>query len=115
MTDGPNVPLQAGQQPTDDFGAVCGLLSDVHRRRLLYYFVEQPRGVTTVGELVEHLRSEADVNRDRLKTQLVHNHLPRLATHDVVEYDRRSETVRYRGREAVEAVATVAARVERTR
>jgi hypothetical protein len=43
-------------------------------------------------------------DREQLAVQLQHTHLPKLADHGVVEYERRSGAVRYRPSEPVERV-----------
>lgn len=87
------------------------LLANVHRRRVLEYLRRGRRQVASVDELVEHLRthqewgSSADIRgRDRLRTVLVHLYLPQLDEQGVVDWDRRTDEVRYRETMVVEQV-----------
>ena len=78
------------------------LLSDSRRRYLLYALSESGRH--TVDELARRLLERertgltnagagSESKRERIVTELVHNHLPRLADHDVVDYCADRETV----------------------
>lgn len=80
--------------------AICSLLENSRRRTLLSVVLETD--AETDEELArrvaarERNRPLADVSddvRDRVYVALVHNHLPRLADHDVIEYDRAAGTV----------------------
>lgn len=73
------------------------LLSNRRRRYLLYHFLENDYGnVTEVALQIaawEEDTSIADVSDElyqRIEISLAHNHLPRLADHDLIEYDARS-------------------------
>ncbi|WP_247729746.1 DUF7344 domain-containing protein [Halovivax limisalsi] len=90
--------------PIDPTGAF-GLLSDLDRRRVLSWFEIQPvwsiHGLAT-KLAIESVRSAQEStppqtpSGERIRTkrlELVHNHLPRLADHDIVEWDRRSGDV----------------------
>jgi DNA-binding transcriptional ArsR family regulator len=85
-------------------------LAAMRRREVVYELGQRPEGVATVDELVDRLLAreedtlaEPPVNhRERVTAALLHNHLPRLDELGVVEFDRRSGTVRFRGDAAVE-------------
>ena len=71
---------------------VFALLADTDRQSVLMDLLETD-GRSTVGALADQLaarrRNQADeLERDRAELRLVHNHLPRLADHGVIEYDR---------------------------
>lgn len=73
------------------------ILSNPRRRFLLYRFLENDRANLTEIALQiaawEKGTSIEDVSENlhqRIEIVLVHNHLPRLADHGVIEYDRRS-------------------------
>lgn len=90
--------------PIDPAGAY-GLLSNPDRRRLLTWFELRP--VWSTHALATKLAIESAGSTDgaapstppsgeRIQTkrlELVHNHLPRLVEHDIVEWDRRSGDV----------------------
>jgi hypothetical protein len=68
-------------------------------------------GTVTFDDLVDQLLRDGTVtgddqlrDREQLAVQLQHTHLPKLADHGVVEYERRSGAVRYRPSEPVERV-----------
>lgn len=72
------------------------------RGRALSYLREKEGETASFVELVVHLAGEESSRGDasaveRIAVALYHVHLPRLEEAGVVEYDRRSRTVRYRG------------------
>jgi len=69
-------------------------LSHQHRRHTLRFLAEQPTHTTTVDELVDHLAGPSE--RGSLSVEMVHLHLPKLETAELIEWDRRSGTIRYR-------------------
>lgn len=78
------------------------LLADADRRHVLRELFEID-GHTTAEELSQEVaarrKGTTATNADsgdvaRARISLVHNHLPRLADHGVIEYDRRSGAVR---------------------
>lgn len=79
---------------------VYDLLSDRRRRHLLYLLLDADR--LPVDEIALRLAAWEgetpmtavdDDRRRQIATALRHNHLPRLADHDVIEYDPDRETV----------------------
>ncbi|ELY41120.1 DUF7344 domain-containing protein [Natronorubrum tibetense] len=79
---------------------LLNLLATHRRRHALYYLRELE--VTTVDELARLVTDEPDPTTDiderieETRLALMHVDLPRLTARDIVEYDRRSGTVRYR-------------------
>lgn len=80
-----------------DTTTACSLLSDPIRRHVLALFRE--RRVWRVGDLAAAIvaqkqgRPPADVSTEdveRTQIELVHNHVPRLADHGILEWDSRS-------------------------
>ena len=75
------------------------LLGDRHRRYLLYQL--QNTGQGTVESLASRIATvdpetadgDLETARQQIYVSLVHNHLPRLADHGVLEYDLRSGDV----------------------
>lgn len=90
-------PDAGGRETSTDPDRVFELLSDGRRRHVLYYLAREQTGGATVTELREVISSRLEGDRDDLAVELHHTHLPKLAAAGVVEYDGRSETVRYRG------------------
>ena len=83
----------------NDLDSLFELLANRHRRRLLAYLVETDDGVATFSELIDHVAGvdSEDADEREVAISIHHTHLPKLADEGVVEYDDRSETVRYRG------------------
>jgi len=98
------VPQSAGEQPitTAELDSLFEILASGQRRRLLAHLIDTDDGVATLPELAA-LIADGDDDRERATIRLHHTHLPKLEDEGVVEYDARSETVRYRGSEAVTA------------
>ncbi|NEU57626.1 hypothetical protein [Halorussus sp. MSC15.2] len=87
-----------------DIDGLFEVLADRHRRRVLEYLGGTDDGVAAFSELVEHVaESDGDSTDDhgRVEVDLHHNHLPKLDDENLVEYDSRSKTVRYRAGPAV--------------
>ena len=84
-----------------DLDALFEVLADGHRRRLLGYFEDTDDDVAAFSDLVEHVADESvgvsNDDHERVAVNLHHSHLPKLEDANLVEYDPRSETVRYRG------------------
>lgn len=80
--------------------AVFEILSARRRRYVLYSLHEAPEGVASIEDVAERVslleRSDGDESRfAEVRTSLCHVHLPKLEDAGFVEYDSRSETVRY--------------------
>ena len=94
---------------------VVGLLRHEHRRAISTYFDQKTTDRAGFDDLVEYLVS-SDSKRgvtsaehsEQIMIGLLHNHLPRLANAGVLEYDQRSETVRYWGDSRLEALLKAA-------
>lgn len=92
---------------TSEVDLLFEVLADRRRRLVLGYLESTDDGVAEYDELVDHVLAGTSTDaaepdaRKRIAADLHHRHLPKLADSDLIEYDRRSETVRYRGAEAV--------------
>ena len=75
------------------------VLSNPYRRYVLSYLQGVDDHVVELSELVEWvLTQEADgrtEQRDSVSIALHHVHLPKLAEYGLIEYDARSNTIRY--------------------
>ncbi|MFC7081107.1 DUF7344 domain-containing protein [Halorussus caseinilyticus] len=84
-----------------DLDQLFEVLADGYRRRVLAYLDDTDDGIAAFSELVEHVADDSDGestdDHERIAVNLHHNHLPKLEDANVVEYDPRSEVVRYRG------------------
>lgn len=102
-----------GRRPADaKLDELFEVLADGHRRRLLEYLEDAEDDVAALPELVDHVADESADDRERVAVTLHHSHLPKLAEADIVEYDARSETVRYRGGQFVGEWVEIARRYE---
>lgn len=74
-----------------DTSKVFSLLADLERQYVLLELFEGPE-TTTVEKLSHQVAARADaesyIDAESIKIRLVHNHLPRLSNHGVIEYDR---------------------------
>jgi hypothetical protein len=100
--------------PALSLGTAFKLLAVPVRRQVCYYLRESKQHVASLDELVEHVNSETEApdSREQIRVGLVHTHLPKLANHGVIEYDSRSEMVRYRDGSYLESVVEFAAEQE---
>jgi DNA-binding transcriptional ArsR family regulator len=99
-------PSGSGNRPTleVDLNALFEALADVQRRQVLAYLDAMDDDVAAYSDLIEHVADDSageSTDHERVAVRLHHHHLPKLADVGVVEYDARSETVRYRGGPAV--------------
>ncbi|SIR67065.1 hypothetical protein SAMN05421809_1880 [Natronorubrum daqingense] len=95
--------VDGGTETYRRLGLLLDVLSNCHRRFALYYLLEHE--VATVEELTQYLLREYQERPslehgggdfDAVHTALVHGTLPKLAGAGIVEYDTRSQMVRYR-------------------
>lgn len=113
---------EAGPLCALDGGAndLFGVLANERRRYVLSYLHDADDDVAELAELVDEVRTReaereggpnGDGGRethrsDAVKIELHHTHLPKLAASGVLDYDARTETVRYRGRPEHERLAS---------
>jgi len=101
---------EGSDEPRPFIDSVFDALADWRRREVCQYFIETDAESATVDQLAmlllacEHPGVEecADPTFEELVIQLEHQHLPRLDEAGVVDYDDRSNTVRYWGQPTVE-------------
>ncbi|WP_458190784.1 DUF7344 domain-containing protein [Haladaptatus sp. NG-WS-4] len=107
-----------GQAPSLSLDACFEIVADQWRRHLLCYFASATSRTATIDELVSKLiqknSTTATTNERMVRGRLLHTDLPKLAAFGVIDYDQRDETVRYYGCTELEAVVTVAARMEQS-
>ncbi|WP_458185052.1 DUF7344 domain-containing protein [Haladaptatus sp. NG-WS-4] len=95
--------------PEDDipFDVLFQLLSDRVRRRILLSLSESEGSRTSIDELSNTLTAERETSRRTTSVLLYHDHLPRLADAGLLDFDRESESVRYRPDRRVERLLSV--------
>lgn len=85
------------------------LLSDHHRRILLDYLAKEADPTVALGDTVTYVATQlaedtdSRPHEDDVEASLLHRHIPRLADSGLVEFDDRSETIRYYENEQLEA------------
>lgn len=119
MSDADSGPSEGpGGRQADEREAVAaqldrafGLLANHRRRHVLERLRATPDGTASVEELVEYLVAADPDTDDRVRASLAlqHEGLPRLDEAGVVDFDRRTGTVSYRGAELIEAILDFAA------
>lgn len=93
---------------------VCDVLSNEYRRTVLYHLEASSNGESTIDSLAERVvavDTEYE-NRDRAVTRLYHTTLPMLEDVGLVEYDVRSDSVRYRSDPLFELFLSLSAEIE---
>lgn len=85
------------------------LLRNPVQRRTLETLIESTYTTITLSELAEEIALDEAPSDSEIPTEVAdieiglhHNHLPKLANAGIIEYDRRSKTVRYRDEECIE-------------
>lgn len=103
-----NCPDGGPQQPCLSVDAILELLANHRRRDLLDFFQNSSTQAAPLQEVTEHLTA-CELDRvgehpgfDQLRTELFHTHIPKLADTGLLEYDERSEQLRYWPNERVE-------------
>ena len=78
--------------------AALRALADERRRLSIRYLVETPEGTASFDEIQDYVTAYGadDTDPREVAIELHHVHLPLLTEADIVEYDPRSKTVRYR-------------------
>jgi DNA-binding transcriptional ArsR family regulator len=88
--------------------AMLEILANRRRRHLIEHLHEAPDNNVSFEQAVRHVVERVSVqdgeqpNRNEVEVSLQHKHLPRLADAGVLEYDLRSQTIRYRPDERLE-------------
>lgn len=124
-TSGPDSDDWRGMTPRDRglstpmIDDVFALLADWRRRAVCRYFADRDSDAADVGTLaaavVQRGRERdvvpAETTESAVRDALVEEHLPRLDESGVLDFDARSESVRYWGHATVEKWADHAAQV----
>ena len=107
MTDSP-ADSDSPKTMSERLDTLFAVLADEHRRRVVRYFQSAEDDVASVDDLIDYTAKEekSGLTRDQLIQTFHHVTLPKLADQGVVEYDNRSQTVRYRGPPVLERMLT---------
>lgn len=91
-------------------------LSNRHRRYALYYLVDQPVTdlETLLGSVLTQESNNPPSQEDTIKltVEFQHQHLPKLEETGVIEYDERTNTLRYHHSAILTALVQVLRRIE---
>lgn len=87
------------------------LLRNQQRRHVLETLYATGEKTLSTDDIADHVLTRVPdaTDRDRVLIRLHHQTLPRLADDGVVEFDPRTDTVRYRGTELVDGLLAVLA------
>lgn len=79
-------------------------LSHPLRRGVIYYFENITSDESaTLEDLASHIaQCVSEKNRESAALHLAHTHIPKLESHGWVDYDPRTQQVRYRGHDSAE-------------
>lgn len=95
------------QQPDLNTEDVLRLCTAEERRSVIAALVDHPKTIVPLQELADAVvggpsASASEQQLHRVKAALKHNHLSQLDEMGLIEYDWRSDTVRYHPNERVE-------------
>lgn len=82
----------------EELDVVHDVLACTYRRQAMKHLIAAEDGVAVVAELVEDIVGHDEATEDRRSAAIKLHHvtLPKLAAYGFIEYDARSQTVRYR-------------------
>lgn len=88
--------------------AILDILANHRRRALLKYLMEQPENTGSFEDATNHLilmigqKQGTQPNHDDVQVDLQHHQLPKLADAGIIDYDIRSQMIRYHENERLE-------------
>lgn len=96
-------------QQTAETNELLTICATPHCRPILTYFRESSSDTAVLSEVIDEIAKQADEERKQVSLQLHHSALPRLAKIEYLDYDKRSDTVRYHGHPELETIAVAIA------
>ena len=106
---GGSAPLFRGGKTAHDLDEVFDVLSDRRRRIVLNHLRDAEGEWVRVGDLAERIATwevelvdPASVSVESIELDLVHGHLPKLESTDLIDYEQDERRVTYRGADRVE-------------
>lgn len=88
--------------------ALLEILSNQERRYLLEYLIDETEVTASPKDAISYITRQITLQRgeqpntEDIQVSLQHHHLPKLANAGLIEYDMRSETIRYHGNDQLE-------------
>ncbi|AEH38324.1 DUF7344 domain-containing protein [Halopiger xanaduensis] len=123
--DSPAPPESSTTDPLEDIllslDAHLDVLANERRRYLLEFLWDQPGRVGSFEAATKHTIAQlgrkygSQPNHDDIQVDLQQHHLPKLADAGIIEYDVRSQTIRYRSNDRLEEIYERIAEFERDR
>lgn len=87
------------------------VLANQTRRGICQYFLTNDTPSAEIDDLASYLTGhdliDVDADCEQITTGLIHVHLPKMADAALLDYDDRTQTVRYRGHPSLEQVLTI--------
>ncbi|WP_266081256.1 DUF7344 domain-containing protein [Haladaptatus caseinilyticus] len=94
--------------------ALFEILANQQRRYTLCLLSEMDGVSTAVSVLVDVLIDDLEISRDRLRMNLRHRHLPKMANYGLIKYNWQEGTIRYQSNDRLEALLEVSERRSRS-
>jgi DNA-binding transcriptional ArsR family regulator len=98
----------SGDPPDLSYDTIFALLANSRRRAIIRILATGPADVIELDEMTEALQTSESPSvrgeRDAIAIECLHVHLPKLADAGVVEYDPRSEIIRYHRNPRLEGI-----------
>lgn len=105
---------ESDEQPLEEIplslDALLDILANERRRYLLEYLWNESDGVGSFEAATKHIITEVSrkqghqPNHDDIQVDLQQHHLPKLADAGIIEYDVRSQTIRYQENDRLESL-----------
>lgn len=92
------------QSQTDRLDELLSVLADSDRRTVTAHLRETPTDTATLDELATVLATHSTLDRGRIRMQLHHTHLPKLAEIAGIDYDPDTKIVSYHGHPELESL-----------
>ena len=105
---------------TLDVDTILELLSHYHRRTVLRTLSEHTEDVVEFDVVIDELAAiESDeggdsVEESKITSTLLHQHCPKLREAGIIDYDVRSDEIRYYGNERIEIALELITELEAT-
>lgn len=91
---------------TNDLLTICAAQQC---RPILSYFQDSSEDTARLTDVIDTLEKGGHGDREQVSMQLHHSALPRLAEVGYLDYDKRSDIIRYQGHPELEALAVAIA------
>lgn len=96
-------------QQTAETNELLNICAAPHCRAILSHFRDSSSDSAALSNLIDEVAKQAHGGRERVSIQMHHLTLPRLAEIGYLDYDKRSNTVKYHGHPELEVVAVAIA------